>query len=227
MRRFLVQAVIDGLIAAAIVFVLSLIHITQPFPFGPARLPIVQPSRQWRPGLFVWGVVFALVNRVVRPALVALFGRWLFSTLGLFVVVITAFTLLARLAALAGGDRGGRRPELPLAPLVAASSPSPLVADIFLGLSRPDVGVPGPRSVWTFLESLPTPRRNAFIENLRLQQVYEALYQDEHRHRLRGHAGRRLSSLVRAHILGEVRLTDDESAPNGWRPSCSSSGRPT
>ena len=39
-------------------------------------------------------MVFALVNRVVRPVLVALFGRLLFSTLGLFVVVITALTLV-------------------------------------------------------------------------------------------------------------------------------------
>src|SRR4029078_1222562 len=52
-----------------------------------------------------------------------------------------------------------------------------LVADVVLGLSRPEVGVPGPRSVWTLLGALPTPRRQPFIENLRLQQVYEALYQ--------------------------------------------------
>ena len=34
MRRFLVQAAIDGLISVAVVFALSLIDITQPFPFG-------------------------------------------------------------------------------------------------------------------------------------------------------------------------------------------------
>ena len=31
--------------------------------------------------------------------------------------------------------------------------------------------------MWTMLERLPTPRRNVIIENLRLQQVYEAIYQ--------------------------------------------------
>ena len=30
--------------------------------------------------------------------------------------------------------------------------------------------------MWRLLESLPTPRRNVLIENLRLQQVYEAIY---------------------------------------------------
>ena len=100
MRRFLVQAVIDGLIAVAIVFVLSLIDITQPFPFG--RLGADRPAGRQRPLVyFVWGGVFVVVNRVVRPALVALFGRWLFSTLGLFVVVITALG--------SGSRRGCRR----------------------------------------------------------------------------------------------------------------------
>ena len=50
MRRFLVQAAIDGLIAIAIVFVLSLIHITQPFPFGQGSAPIIQPVAD---GIFV------------------------------------------------------------------------------------------------------------------------------------------------------------------------------
>ena len=32
--------------------------------------------------------------------------------------------------------------------------------------------------MWRMLESLPTPRRNVIIENLRLQQVYDAIYAD-------------------------------------------------
>ncbi|HEX6868752.1 MAG TPA: AarF/UbiB family protein, partial [Candidatus Limnocylindrales bacterium] len=32
------------------------------------------------------------------------------------------------------------------------------------------------RGIWGFLESLPTPRRNVIIENLRLQQVYNLIY---------------------------------------------------
>ena len=50
------------------------------------------------------------------------------------------------------------------------------VADAVLGLNRPDLGADRTRGVWGFLESLPTPRRNAIIENLRLQQVYNAIY---------------------------------------------------
>ena len=94
MRRFLVQAVIDALIAVAIIFLLSRIEVTQPFPFGQGEAPIVQPVAGNPLVYFLWGGVFVVVNRIVRPALVAIFGRLLFSTLGLFAVVITALALL-------------------------------------------------------------------------------------------------------------------------------------
>ena len=49
--------------------------------------------------------------------------------------------------------------------------------DAVLGLNRPRITPDGPTAaIWRFLESLPTPRRNLIIENLRLQQVYDAIY---------------------------------------------------
>ena len=45
-----------------------------------------------------------------------------------------------------------------------------------LGLNRPSFAPERERSIWRSLEALPTPRRNAIIENLRLQQVYDAIY---------------------------------------------------
>jgi ubiquinone biosynthesis protein len=48
--------------------------------------------------------------------------------------------------------------------------------DAVLGLNRPDLAADRSRGIWGFLESLPTPRRNAILENLRLQQVYNAIY---------------------------------------------------
>jgi len=48
--------------------------------------------------------------------------------------------------------------------------------DALLGLNRPTFGTDNSGGIWRFLESLPTPRRNAIIENLRLQQVYNAIY---------------------------------------------------
>src|SRR6478672_1060453 len=88
-----------------------------------------------------------------------------------------------------------------------------LVVDVFLGMNRPHVGAPTGRSIWPFLESLPTPRRNVIIENLRLQQVYEALYQTGVDIALEGTPIDGIRRWFERHILGEVRLTEDESAP--------------
>ena len=50
------------------------------------------------------------------------------------------------------------------------------VLNAILGLTRPSAA-PSRRmtGVWSILDALPTPRRNAIIENLRLQQVYDTL----------------------------------------------------
>ena len=214
MRRFLVQAVIDALIAVAIIFLLSRIEITQPFPFGQGEAPIVQPVAGNPLVYFLWGGVFVVVNRIVRPALVAIFGRLLFSTLGLFAVVITALALLVTtwitrtdLVILADPN------WLWLFLIAALFTVASLVVDVFLGMNRPHVGAPTGRSIWPFLESLPTPRRNVIIENLRLQQVYEALYQTGVDIALEGTPIDGLRRWFERHILGEVRLTEDESAP--------------
>ena len=214
MRRFLVQAAIDGLIAVAVMFVLSLIHITQPFPFGSESAPIIQPVGGSVLVYFIWGGIFALVNRVVRPVLVAVFGRWIFSTLGLFVVVITALTIAVtsrvfpvQIAILADPQ------PLWLLLVAALFTFGSILADILFGLSRPHVGAPAGRSVWTFLDSLPTPRRNTIIENLRLQQVYEALYQTSIDIAFEGTPIGGVRRWFERHILGEIRLTEDESAP--------------
>ncbi len=48
--------------------------------------------------------------------------------------------------------------------------------DIVLGLNRPTLDPEKNRRIWGFLERIPTPRRNVILENMRLQQVYNAMY---------------------------------------------------
>jgi ubiquinone biosynthesis protein len=213
-RRFLVQAVIDALIALAVVFVLSLIHVNQPFPFGTDSRTIVQPQGAGPLGYLIWAAIFVVVNRIIRPILVAIFGRLIFSTLGLFVVVITALTI-ALTSRISPVDIAVLADPTPLWLLLVASlfTLGGLVADLALGLNRPHVGLPPGSSVWTFLERLPTPRRNVIIENLRLQQVYEALYQTSIDIALEGTPLGSTRRWFEEHVLGDIRLTEDESAP--------------
>ena len=179
MRRFIVEVVVDALILLVIVWFLGLIVVAQPFPFGTSSAPIVTMQSSGPIGFLAWAAILVLVNRFARPVLVALTGRLLFSTMGFFVVVINAIALW--LTSVIAPEKIGiadmAQPVL-LWILLAAALYTLLstLLDAVLGLNRPDLGADRSRGIWGFLESLPTPRRNTIIENLRLQQVYNAIY---------------------------------------------------
>jgi ubiquinone biosynthesis protein len=177
MRRFIVEVVIDALILFFIIFVLSLLSVAQPFPFGTGSAPIIELRGAGIVGFFSWAAILILVNRFARPVLVALTGRLLFSTMGFFVVIINAIAIWIT-GVIAPIKIGTVAQPVFLWVIVAAALYTGLstVADAVLGMNRPSFSPEKRRSLWSFLESLPTPRRNLIIENLRLQQVYDAIY---------------------------------------------------
>jgi ubiquinone biosynthesis protein len=178
MRRFIVEVALDAVLLAFIVLLLGAISVAQPFPFGGSgNVPIVALVGAGLIGFVSWAAILVLVNRFARPVLVAFTGRLLFSTLGLFVVIINAIaiwltSLIAPIKIAVVAD------PVVLWIIVAAALYTGLstVMDAVLGLNRPTFGTDNSRGIWSFLESLPTPRRNSIIENLRLQQVYNAIY---------------------------------------------------
>jgi ubiquinone biosynthesis protein len=179
MRRFIVEVVIDAIILAAIILFLSIFQVAQPFPFGPSSASIVTLQGTGIVGFLSWAAILVLVNRFARPVLVALTGRLLFSTMGFFVVVINAIALwlTSVIAPIKIGIAALAQPVFLWIIVVAALYTAlSTVTDAVLGLNRPDLGADRSRGIWGFLESLPTPRRNVIIENLRLQQVYNAIY---------------------------------------------------
>ena len=186
MRRFLVEAVVDAIIALGVILLLSLLSVGQPFPFGATSTPILALRGAGLVGFITWAAVLVLVNRFARPIIVALTGRVLLSDDGCvrrdhqrhricgsssLIAPIKIATVAASVRALAP-HRGHV--------CIRSSRPS---STAVLGLNRPSFAPEGQRSVWRILESLPTPRRNVFIENLRLQQVYDLIYA----HRARPH----------------------------------------
>ena len=177
MRRFIVEVLLDAVLLLFIVLLLGIISVGQPFPFGPTSVPILSLRGAGIIGFVSWAAVLVLVNRFARPVLVALTGRLLFSTMGFFVVIINAVAIYITsfFAPIKIADVA--QPTL-LWVIVAAAlyTAFSTVMDAVLGLNRPDLGADRSRGIWGFLESLPTPRRNAILENLRLQQVYNAIY---------------------------------------------------
>ena len=177
MRRFLVESVLGAVVLLTVALVLSLISVPQPFPFGTKWAPILVPGAVGVAGYLAAGVVLAVVNRFVRPLIVALTGRFLLSTLGLFVVVINAIMLWV--GSLFAPDLGTLANPFILWFVVVAALYTALsaLASAVLGLNRPHLqAAEGNRDLWRMLESLPTPRRNVIIENLRLKQVYDMIY---------------------------------------------------
>jgi ubiquinone biosynthesis protein len=175
MRHFVVESLVNALIAFVIIVFLSLFSVSQPFPFGPETAPILQLRGAGIVAFVIAGAVLVLTMRFVRPIVVAFTGRLLLSTMGLFLIVVNAVVIW--IAALLAPDVARIATPVPLWLLVFAALFTFLSigVDALLGLNRPQLSATaGP--VWRLLESLPTPRRNVIIENLRLQQVYDAVY---------------------------------------------------
>ncbi len=177
MRRFIIEVVIDALILLVIILFLGIFSVAQPFPFGTGSAPIVALRGAGVIGFLSWAAILILVNRFARPVLVALTGRLLFSTMGFFVVIINAIAIYitAFLAPIKIGtvaEPGWFWVIIGAALYTGLST----LLDAVLGLNRPTFSPDRRRGLWTTLESLPTPRRNVIIENLRLQQVYDAIY---------------------------------------------------
>jgi ubiquinone biosynthesis protein len=175
-RRFALQVVVDTLAIAGALFLLSLFSAPSPFPFGTGRVPIVQLENGSLVYLLLSGLGLTIGNVVLRPVIVAITGRLLIWSMGLFSVVITALVLFVT-GTLTPLQVTVADPWWAWLLLLAANVQlfGALLAAV-LGLTRPSITPDHTtRGVWGVLDSLPTPRRNAIIENLRLQQVYDTL----------------------------------------------------
>jgi len=178
MRRFIVQVAIDTISLLVMLVLLSVFTVAQPFPFGSGEAPIVTVERANYAliELLITGALLTAIYAILRPVIVVLTGRLILWSLGMFQIVVIAIVL-----AVVGW----------LSPLNIALANPPwfwlLLAALIVGAVRTAagavLGMAGPPTqsaigirVWQRLDKLPTPRRSAFIENLRLQQVYDTLY---------------------------------------------------
>ena len=175
-RRFVLQVVVDSAAIAAAVIILGFITVPDPFPFGSASVPIAQAENSRLIYVLLSGAGLTIGNIILRPVLVAFTGRLIIWSMGLFSIVLTAIILYIT---------GAITPlTIQIADpfivwLLVAAAIVQVVGATFsalMGLTRPSLTPDQATSgVWGFLDALPTPRRNAIIENLRLQQVYDTL----------------------------------------------------
>ncbi len=203
-RLFVLRVVIDTILVAFLLWFLSLFQVNSPFPFGTTTVPIITITSKSLLAVVVTGLLVALFESFVKPIIVALTGRLLIWSAGLFIVVVNALVLwlVGRFSPL---TLDVAEPTLLWLLLLAAlytilSS----VLDAVFGLNRPSVdAAERGQSIWRILDALPTPRRNAVLENLRMEQVYDTVYRYGLDAALEGTPLAKIRTWVRVKLLRE------------------------
>ncbi len=176
-RLFVLRVAIDTLLIAFLIWFLSLFTVASPFPFGASVVPIITITSKSLLAVVVTGLLVALFESFVKPIIVALTGRLLLWSAGFFIVVVNALVLwlVGRFSPLTLEVADPTLLWLLL--LAALYTILSSVLDAVLGLTRPSVdAAERGQSIWRVLDALPTPRRNAILENLRMEQVYDTVY---------------------------------------------------
>ena len=176
MKRFAVQVALDTI---AVVVTLSL------FTFVRVQITAADGSLSTIPVIRITGgilsyvaigAILVIADTFIRPVVIALTGRVLLWSMGLFLFILNAI-IFALAAWLAPVDWEIASPGL-LWLFLAATVYTILqtVGTSILGLNRPIVDETGRgQLIWRILDVLPTPRRSAILENLRLQEVYDTI----------------------------------------------------
>lgn len=140
----------------------------------------VEPVAERQIGLvfayLVLGLVFGLINAFIRPLVLFITGRLLIWTMGLFTLVINGF-LFYLISFFIPGVMIIQSPVLLNAILAGAMMGiSVTILEAIFGLDSPVIdGDSQHKFYWRWLGRLSTGRRNAVVENLRLQQVYATI----------------------------------------------------
>lgn len=173
MRRFLVQFLIAAISTAATLGLLSLISVPQG---EGASSPVVDLGEQPIVYILSFALMLAAANTLIRPLLLLLTGRWLIRSFGLALLVVDGVVLLIAgwLDPRAVAVADPRWVWVIVIALVIIGISN--VLEVVLGVDRPKLDVSDrQRAIWRLLDRLPTPRRSAIVENLRLMQVYDTI----------------------------------------------------
>jgi len=173
-RALIVQVIVNTLALVATLGILSLIRL----PGDPATTSDDVPLLEVQSALLVLGLLFAIVNALVRPVFFALAGRLILRSMGLAVVLVNAalFWLVGEISALLGEPWITPEPRLLWIAVDSIVFTAVLaVLDAFLGLDRPNLEPQPDSRLWRLLDRLPAQRRNALIESIRLQEVYDTM----------------------------------------------------
>ena len=183
-RPFLVRVFINALTLFLLLALFQILRLPRRDEGGTWVLdqPILQLDGATLIDLLWLGLALALVGVLVRPVLTALSGSLVVRTYGVMIVVINiiVFWLAVELVTLFT-DIEVVMPDPRILWIIivgALFSGALLLMNTLLGLNRPRLRDPAEdQPIWRLLDRLPLSRRNRLIENLRLQQVREIIFE--------------------------------------------------
>ena len=166
MAYFIVRVTVNALALAMTVFLLPGIQI---YAWDDGPVPLVLTY-------LVMGLLFGLINALVRPLILLFTGKLLLWTMGVFSWVVNTLLLII-LTYIAPAIWVVERPVLFW--VILAGIILGITVTILEGL----VGLDSPlvdegehmHFYWRWFSKLPSGRRNRILENLRVQYVYETM----------------------------------------------------
>ena len=141
---------------------------------GISVMPLLPPVVNISGTYLIIGMIFGIINAVVRPLVLLLTARMLVRTMGLFALVLNFF-LFWLLSVLAPSALVVEAPALFwifLSSVIMALVT--LVMEAFFGLDKPEFrNQTEGQFYWRWVGMLSTGRRNAIAENLRVSQIVD------------------------------------------------------
>ncbi len=183
-RPLLVRVGVNALTLLAALIVFSFIRLPGTNAAGEyvLNVPLLEISGGGLLALIPLGLSLALVETFVRPILTALFGKYVIRTYGLLLLLVNAIVFwvaILLVTSLTRLDVSVPDPQwLWMLVVAALFSLAVLVVNTLIGLNRPrlsELGAGNP--FWQLVDSLPLSRRSRVVENLRLGEVRQLLYE--------------------------------------------------
>ncbi len=184
MRQFTLQWLADTIAMAVTLFLLPAVDVAVSYPLAGLWLALGWASYAGMSPLIhrivtyaVLGLIYALLDRYVKPALIVATGRLILTSMGFWlvalnVVVFGVFLWLSPFEVTCGAEA-----------TLLLTVGTALLFTVVEGVTRLVLGVDQPRPIseqendryWRLVERFSGGRRNTIVENLRIRQVHDIL----------------------------------------------------
>jgi ubiquinone biosynthesis protein len=183
-RQFIVKWISDTISLMLVILLVPMVDMAYTFPLAPLYRLVGWTTYESQPVWFhrlflfaILGLVYALIDKYVKPVLIVITGRLILVSMGIWLVVlnILLFWLLLWLAPLEFHIWQPTWLWITFAGVLFTAVESFL--DIILGSDQPrPISEQENLRYWRVIERFAFGRRNALIESIRIKQVYDILF---------------------------------------------------